>query len=450
MNEHAINIGRRGFLKTSAAVTLVAGSGLTLGVCLPATGQTPAAPAAPQNPNVFVRVGRDNTVTVISKHVEMGQGSYTGLATLVAEELDAAWSQIRVEGAPANAKLYANLEWGTAQGTGGSSAIANSFEQMRTAGATARAMLVAAAAQQWNVPAASIAVKNGVVSGGGKTATFGQLADAAASQPVPSSVKLKDAKDFVLIGKSAPRVDARAKSNGTAQFTLDVKLPDMLTAVVAHPPRFGAKVKSFDGQSVSGVPGVRYVVQVPNGVAVVATGFWAAKKGRDALKVEWDESAAIKFSSADILAEYKSLAAKPGKVARNEGDAAKAYADSAKKFEAAFEYPFLAHAAMEPMDCVVKLSKDGCEIWNGEQFQTGDQYVVSQILGMKPEQVKLNMLFAGGSFGRRANPAGDYIAEAVSIAKALAESGKYDIPMEFRWSWFRWAGPPWSWPSPCS
>ena len=428
-----VNVSRRGFLQASAGASLYAGTGLTLGLWLPvANAQAPAAPAP--DPNAFVRVGRDSSVTVVCKHLEMGQGSYTGLATLVAEELDAAWAQVKVEGAPADAKRYNNLLWGPSQGTGSSTAIANSWEQLRNAGAAARAMLVAAAAKQWNVPAASITVKNGVVSGGGRTASFGDLADAAAAEAVPATVRLKDPKDWVLIGKSAPRKDSRAKSNGTAQFTQDVKLPDMLVAVVAHPPRFGARVKSFDAKSVSGVPGLRYVVEIPGGVAVVATGFWQAKKGRDALKVEWDESAAIRFSSADILAEYKSLAAKPGAVARNDGDAAKAYADSAKKVDAEFEFPYLAHAAMEPMNCVVKLSKDGCELWYGAQFQTGDQAAVAKAVGLKPEQVKINLLYAGGSFGRRANPAGDYVVEAASSARAIADGGKYDVPVKLVWT----------------
>jgi len=429
-----VNASRRDFLKASAAASIAAGGGLTLGFWLGgAQAQTPAPAAAP-DPNAFVRIGRDNSVTVIAKHLEMGQGSYTGLATLVAEELDASWEQVKVEGAPADAKLYNNLSWGPAQGTGGSSSIANSWEQLRTAGAAARAMLVAAAAKQWNVPAASIIVKNGVVSSGARKTTFGQLADAAATMPVPTTVKLKDPKDFVLIGKSAPRKDSRAKSNGTAQFTADVKLPDMLIAVVAHPPKFGARVKSIDSQAVTAVPGVRYVVEIPSGVAVLATSFWVAKKGRDALKVTWDESDALNVSTAGLLADYKALAATPGKVARGDGDVAKAMAGSAKTLEAAYEFPYLAHAAMEPLDCVVKLAKDGCEVWNGEQFQTGDQNSVAKVLGLKPEQVKLHMLYAGGSFGRRANPVSDYLVEAAEIAKVLAGQGKFDVPIKLQWT----------------
>ncbi|MBK8688581.1 MAG: xanthine dehydrogenase family protein molybdopterin-binding subunit [Betaproteobacteria bacterium] len=428
-----INASRRDFL--------AAGSGLVLGLYLPtAAGQAggpgragSAAAAAPFAPNAFVRIGSDNTVTVVAKHLEMGQGVYTGLATIVADELDAAWAQVRIEGAPADAARYNNLFWGAAQGTGGSTAIANSWDQLRHAGAAARAMLVAAAARQWNVAAAAVSVRDGVVSGGGKKATFGELAVAAGREAVPTEVKLKDPKDFVFIGRHVPRKDAKAKSNGSALFTADVKLPDMLTAVVAHPPRFGARVKSFDAQSAS-LPGVRYVIEVPNGVAVVATSFWAAKKGRDALKIEWDEASAAKFSSADILAEFKRLAGRPGIVARSEGDAAKAMASAVKTLDAAFEFPYLAHAAMEPMDCVVKLSATGCEIWNGAQSQTGDQIAVAQVVGLKPADVRINMLYSGGSFGRRANPAADYLVEAASIAQGLASAGKRDVPIKLVWT----------------
>ena len=430
---------RRTFLAVSAA----GGAGLSLGILgtdaiaqMSGPGKTVGSAAAGTfAPNAFLRIGKDSSVTVIVKHVEMGQGTYTGLPTLVAEELDAAWSQVKVVGAPADANLYNNLLWGPAQGTGGSTAIANSFDQYRQAGAAARAMLVGAAAERWKVPAASIVVKNGVVShASGRKATFGELADAAAKQPVPATVTVKDAKDFVYIGKHAPRTDARAKSTGTATFTQDVKLPEMLTAVVAHPPRFGARIKSFDASGVKDVPGVRYVVEVPNGVAVLAANFWTAKKGRDALKIEWDDAIGFRQSSSDILAEYKRLAATPGKSARKDGDAAKALAGAAKVVDAEYEFPYLAHAAMEPMNCVVKLDADRCEVWNGEQFHTGDQAAVAKVVGLAPDKVTINQLFAGGSFGRRANPFSDYVVETASIAKALSSQGKRGIPVKLVWT----------------
>jgi isoquinoline 1-oxidoreductase beta subunit len=433
-------VTRRTFLKASAA----AGSGFTLGLYafddFAQDTSTPAAPAAKPEPAVtplaFIRIAPDNTVTVVSKHLEMGQGTYTGLPTLIAEELDASWAQIRVEGAPADARLYGNLDWGGAQGTGGSSAIANSFLQYRRAGAAARSMLVAAAAEQWKVAPDGIVVKNGEVShASGKKATFGQLAQAAAKQSVPQSPKLKDPSQFVYIGKSAPRTDSRAKSTGTATFTQDVKLPDMLTAVVAHPPRFGMRAKSFDLESIQGMPGVRYVVQIQNGIALIGTSFWSVKKARDALKIDWDDASGLKFSSSDIFAEYKRLAGTPGTVAATKGDVAKTLAGGAKTLEAAYEFPYLAHAAMEPMNCVVKLTADKCEIWNGEQMQTGDQMAVAKLLGFKPEQVVINQLFAGGSFGRRANPDADYVVEAVSIAKAVAGQARGSgVPVKLVWT----------------
>jgi isoquinoline 1-oxidoreductase beta subunit len=429
-----INISRRDFMKGVG--------GLTLAVALPKAlaqsgpGKTMGTPAnVAFEPNAFVRIAPDNTVTVVAKHLEMGQGTHTGLPTVVAEELDADWSQIRVEPAPADAKRYNNLLWGPAQGTGGSTAIANSFEQLRKAGATARAMLVAAAAAKWHVPAAEITVSRGViVHASGRKAKFGELATAAATQPVPQQVELKDPKSFVYIGKHVPRTDARAKSTGTAQFTQDVRLPGMLYAVVAHPPRFGAHLKSFDSAKAKAIKGVVEVVAfdtgVTNGVAVLAGDFWTAKKGRDALNIEWDETNAFKQGSAEIMDEYRGLAAQPGTVARNDGDVGKALAGAAKVIEAAYEFPYLAHACMEPMNCVVRLDTSGCEVWNGEQLQTGDQFALANLLGIQPEQVRINMLFAGGSFGRRANPKSDYVLEAAAIAKAIG--GK--APVKLVWT----------------
>lgn len=417
------NYSRRDFLKASGGLTLA----LTLPVALAQSGPGKTAAAMAQaavfEPNAFVRIGADSKVTVIAKHLEMGQGTYTGLATLVAEELDADWSQVRVEGAPADAKRYNNLFWGPAQGTGGSTAIANSFEQMRKAGASARAMLVAAAAGRWKVPDSEIRVARGIVSHkSGKKARFGELAADAAQLPVPAEVKLKDPKRFVYIGKRVSRIDVREKSTGQAVFTQDVKLPGMLTALVMHPPRFGGQVKSFDAGKAKAVKGVVDVVAfstpVTNGVAVLAKDFWSAKKGRDALAVEWDESAAFKQSSADIMAEYRKLAAEPGAPARNDGDTVKALAGAAKTLEAAYEFPYLAHACLEPMNCVVRLDADGVEVWNGEQLSTGDQFALAKLLGLKPENVKINMLYAGGSFGRRACSHSDYVLEAAAIARA--------------------------------
>ena len=432
------NVSRRDFLKGGGALS----AGLVLGVHVPAFAQNaPRAAGATAGksfaPNAFVRIGTDNTVTVISKHLEMGQGSYTGLATLVADELDAGWTQVRVEGAPADASRYNNLLWGPAQGTGGSTALANSWKQLREAGAAARAMLVGAAAKRWNVPATSITVKDGVVlhAASKRKATFGELASAAADMSVPSDAKPKEPKDWVYIGKQFPRKDARAKATGTATFTQDLKLPDMLTAVVAHAPRFGARHTSFDASAVQSIPGVRGVVEIPQGVVILASNFWSAKQGRDALKVQWDESKAYRGSSPAIMADFRKLAGQPGTVARSDGDAAKALSGAARTIDAAYEFPYLAHAAMEPMNCVMRLADDNSvEVWNGEQMQTGDQMTIAKTLGIKPEQVKINMLYAGGSFGRRACPKADYLVECAEILVSLARAGRRNVPIKLVWT----------------
>lgn len=430
--ENAFQTTRRGFLK--------GGAGLALAIVAPTValaevggpGHAGSAMVDGEfSPNAFLRIGTDGTVTVVSKHLEMGQGVYTGLATLVAEELDADWSRVTVEGAPADAKRYSNLFW-KAQGTGGSTAIANSYEQMRRAGATARAMLVSAAAQQWKVPASQITVKNGVVThaASGRKAGFGELAEAAAQLPVPANVKLKNPKDFTLIGRSAPRVDSVAKTTGRATFTQDVKLPGMLVAVVAHPPRFGGRVKSVDDKAARAIKGVSDVVVIPNGVAVLASDYWTAKKGRDALKVEWDEAQAYRGSSDAIVADYRERAKAPGLSARNDGNAEAALAKAGKVIEAEYVFPYLAHASMEPLNCVMKLENGECEVWNGEQLHTVDQFSLAKTLGIEADRVKLNMVYAGGSFGRRANPQSDYLLETAQIVKAI--NGR--APVKLVWS----------------
>ena len=427
---------RRDFLKGAGNLGAVA---LTIGFTW--SGATRRAFGAPGGaiagvsftPNAFLRIGSDNSVTVIAKHVELGQGAYTGIATIVAEELDADWKLVRVESAPADAKRYANLAFGTLQGTGGSSAMANSWNQLREAGGKARAVLLAAAAKEWKVPTSELTVEQGTVYHAGKQrrAAFGALVATAATLPIPETVQLKDPKDFKLIGHHAPRVDAAAKSDGTAQFTIDVVLPGMLVALLKRPPLFGATVKSFDAAPAGAVPGVVKVVQVPGGVAVVAKGFWAAKQGRDALKIEWDDSKAEKRSSAAILDEYRKLADQPGLPARKDGDAAQAIQNASRKVSATYEFPYLAHAPMEPLDAVVKLSANACEIWAGDQFQTVDQANAARTAGLDPSQVSIHTLYAGGSFGRRANPGSDYIVEAVSIAKAYGADG---TPVKLQWT----------------
>jgi isoquinoline 1-oxidoreductase beta subunit len=412
----SLQLSRRRFLQGSVA----AGVGLLVGFDL-RVGQAAAPTGGVLAPNAFVRIAPDNTVTIIAKHIEFGQGTYTGLATILAEELDADWSQVRVESAPADAARYNNLLFGAVQGTGGSTAVANSWEQLRQAGAMARAMLVAAAAHEWGVPAAEIAVERGVLSHArtSRRVTFGDLALRAAALPPPADVTLKDAKDFKLIGRRLPRQDSRSKTDGSAQFTMDVYLPDMLTAVIARPPRFGATVRSFDASAALQVKGVTDVVQVPAGVAVLARNFWAARQGREALRIDWDESGAERRGSDELFAAYRVLARQPGARARWDGDPEAAIAGAARVLEAVYEFPYLAHAPMEPLDCVVRLTPDGCEVWAGSQLQTIDQQVVAAVVGVPPERVQVHTLLAGGSFGRRATPNGDVAGEAASIAKAI-------------------------------
>ena len=435
MNEPA-NLDRRTFLKSSAAL---AGS-LVIGFHLPMKGARAAAqsPGAATGgafaPNAFLRIAPDNTVTVIVKHLEMGQGVYTGLPTLVAEELEVDWSQVRVETAPADVTRYANLAWGgAAQGTGGSTSLANSWEQLRRAGATAREMLIAAAARTWNVDPQGLKAEKGFVIDprGGRRFSYGELTAKAASLPPPADVKLKAPSQWKLIGQPVPRKDSPEKVNGAALFAVDVKLPGMLTAVVARPPRFGGKVKRFDAEKAKAMPGVKAVVEIPQGVAVVATDFWSAVQARNALVIEWDEAQAFTGGSEALTRRYAELAQQPGAVARKEGDAEGALGSAARRLSATFEFPFLAHAPMEPLSCVVQLSGEACEVWAGSQLQTLDQAIAARIAGLPPERVQIHTLLAGGSFGRHANPTADYIAEGVAVAVATRPLG---APIRLLWT----------------
>ncbi|PZQ16615.1 MAG: aldehyde oxidase [Rhodanobacter denitrificans] len=441
MNTRIVNESRREFLKAGAGLALAVYATPTLAA---AAAAAPSSSATPFAPNAFVRIDGEGVVTVVSKHLEMGQGTFTGIATLIAEELDADWSQVRVVGAPADAKRYGNAAWGGAiQGTGGSSAMPGAWDQMRQAGATARAMLVAAAAETWKVPAEQIVVSRGVLShaGSGRRAGFGELAATAARQPVPAEPpKLKTADQYTLIGKAKlPRTDSRAKTDGSAMFTQDVQLPDMLVAVIAHPPRFGARVARFDAAKAKAIAGVADVFVVPGepgvfsgGVAVLARDTWTALRAREALTVEWDDAGALRASSEALSAQYRALAAKPGKTVVTRGDVERAFAGK-RLIEATYEVPFLAHASMEPLNCVIALGSDGCEIWNGEQFHTVDQGAVAKKLGIAPDRVTINQLYAGGSFGRRANPKSDYILETVALAMAARERGR-QVPIKLVWT----------------
>jgi isoquinoline 1-oxidoreductase beta subunit len=417
-------MSRRSFLKAAG----IAGSGLVLGFFVPGTNRFARAQEAKQvyAPNAFLRIAPDNTVTIAVNRLEFGQGVHTSLPMLIAEELDADWSQVRGELAPAG-DAYKDPLFGM-QMTGGSGSVAHSFMQYREIGARARAMLIAAAAQKWNVPSEQCRTSKGTVFGpNGHKATYGELADAAMKLPVPEKVALKDPKDFHFIGKPTPRLDARAKSSGRQEFGIDHKVPGMKVAVVAHPPVFGAKVAKFDASKAKAIKGVVDVLQVPtdrggSGIAVIADGYWPAKQGRDALVVEWDTGSVDKTSTAGQFEEYHKLAAQPGIVAKD-ADVSK-LSSAPKKIVAEFEFPYLAHAPMEPLNCVVDLRGDACTVWAGTQFQTVDQGAIARTAGLKPEQVMLHTMMAGGGFGRRAVPTSDYIVEAVNVAKAWHAAGK--------------------------
>ncbi len=438
-------VGRRGFLQGVGGLVLSLYLAPLLAEETAATpgnaGAVAPPPAPPPAPNAFLRIGTDGQVTVYAKHLEMGQGVYTGLATLVAEELDADWSSVKVEGAPANSALYANTLMGI-QGTGGSTAIANSYLQMRQAGAAARSMLVAAAAQAWSVPVGELTVESGSIRHGksDRSGGFGEFAEAAAKLPVPTEVTLKTPDRFTLIGKTGfRRADTAGKTDGSAQFTQDVQLPDMLVAVVAHPPRFGGTLKNVDASAAEAIPGVVSVVSYEGGggrfggVAVLSKNTWIARQGRDALTIEWDDSQAMGDGSEVLMARFRELARSAGAVATNNGDAEAALKTADKVIEADYEFPYLAHAAMEPLNCVVHLKDDSCEIWNGEQFQTSDQGNVAALLGLAPDKVVIHQLYAGGSFGRRANAKADYILEAVAIARAARAKGHHG-PVKMVWT----------------
>jgi isoquinoline 1-oxidoreductase beta subunit len=341
---------------------------------------------------------------------------------ILADELDADWTKVRFEPAPVD-PVY-NHPVFHMQMTGGSTSTWSSFDQFRNAGATARAMLIAAAAQKWNVDAASCRTENGMVihSASNRRLSYGQLAESAARLTPPQQVTLKDPKDFKLIGQPLKRLDTPEKTNGKGIFGIDVKMPGMLTAVVARSPVFGGKLKSVNADvnadKAKAVKGVRKVVEVPSGVAVIADGFWAAKRGRDALQIEWDEGPMADFNTKSQREQYAELAKQPGLSARKEGDASGAIGSAAKKIEAVYEVPYLSHAMMEPLNCAVDLRADGCEIWTGTQFQTVDRMSAAGIAGLKPEQVQIHTTLLGGGFGRRANPASDFVSEAVHVAKA--------------------------------
>jgi isoquinoline 1-oxidoreductase beta subunit len=413
-------LSRRTFLIAGAAV----GGGLLIGVGFGAAGTASADAADLANstalsPNAFVRIDPDGQVTVTMGYIEMGQGTYTSVPMLIAEELEVDLTSVRFEHAPPNDKLYANPLLGF-QVTGGSTTIRSSWEPMRRAGATARVMLVTAAASAWKVEPASCRAEKGEVihAASGRRVKYGALVADAAKLPVPEQVALKQAQDFKLIGTPAKRLDTPAKVNGTAQFGIDARVPGMKIATLASSPVFGGKLRSVDDSKALAVRGVLKVVRLDDAVAVIADHMGAAKKGLAALDIQWDNGPNASLQTADIVRELEAAAnTKAGAVARNEGDADKALAGAATRVEAVYEVPFLAHATMEPMNCTVDLRADSCELWLGSQVLTRAQAAAAQVAGLPLEKVTVHNHLLGGGFGRRLEV--DYVIRAVQIAKQV-------------------------------
>ena len=407
-----------------------AGAGLAIGFrAAAATGEGLTDPFA-----AYVRIAPDGAVTVLSAHFEMGQGVYQGIATLVVEELGASWEHVTVEGAAGNTEFYGNIAFGgTLQGTGGSTAMASSWERYRLAGATAREMLKAAAAEEWGVPADEIEAADSTLRHvSGRMAAFGEMAVRAAAGPVPADVALKPAEAWTEIGRpDLRRFDRVGKTTGAHIYTIDLRLPGMLTAVPVHPPRFGATVADFDAGATRAMPGVVDVVRTPRGLAVVAEHTWAAMRGRAALKVDWDESAAETRGSLEIRADYHALATQdPAAYARNDGDVAGALASADRVIEATYELPFLSHAAVEPLNAAVARGRDGViEVWGGHQWPDHYQDLAAEVAGVPREQVRMRVLTSGGSFGRRVAADGDVVVEAVATARALG----WNAPVLMQW-----------------
>jgi len=415
-------ISRRDFLAAS-------GTGLVIAFFVP--GRTAALAAAPKKkplppPNAFLRIGEDDSVTVILSHSEMGQGIWTTLPLLVAEELGCDWSKIRAEHAPA-APVYAHTAFGV-QMTGGSTTTWSEYERYRTVGALARELLVRAAAEEWKTDAAKLRVENGFVIGGSRRASFGQLATRANALPAPTEVKLKPPEKWTLIGKPTRRLDTPEKITGRAVFGIDVHFPGLRTAVVSRSPVFGGKLRFFDAAAALKVPGVEQVVQVPSGVAVVATNAWTARLGRAALKTDWDLGSGAALDTEHMRADAAALSRTSGAVAASKGDVDVSLAKGSRRLEADYQVPYLAHAPMEPLNCTVKLDGDRVQVWTGTQFQTMDQQVVAQVFGLKPEQVDIHTTFLGGGFGRRATPTSDFAREAAEVARAAK------VPVKVMWT----------------
>jgi isoquinoline 1-oxidoreductase beta subunit len=412
-------INRRDFLRIST----LAGGGFLISLALPAnpthiTSETLSPTLHTFNP--FLMIGEDNSIHVILSKVEMGQGIWTTLPMLIAEELDCDLNAIKVKHSPPGTENDFK-EPTIFRSTGGSETTKSEFDRYRYAGATARMMLVNAAAKRFNVEPTACKTENGYIIIGEKRISYGEVATKASTLSVPS-VKLREPADWKYIGKSQKRLDNPEKINGKAVYGIDVKFDGLLTAVVAHAPVFGGKVKSFDASKAEAIVGVRQVVQIPTGVAVIADNFWAAKTGRDALIIEWDHGVNEDINTKTLQEEYSRLSNTKGAIIQQKGDVTSALEKSGKIFDVEFSFPYLAHAPMEPLNCTVKISDDTCEVWAGTQSPLLHQAEVAAFLNFKPEQVAFYTPHLGGSFGRRGSFSSDWVMEAVQIAKA---SGKF-------------------------
>ncbi|HSV36060.1 MAG TPA: xanthine dehydrogenase family protein molybdopterin-binding subunit [Ramlibacter sp.] len=433
--DEAVSLPRRSFLKMAGASSLALGAFPHLAMAQANGAGQPTGLKPTEQPSAFVQIAANGEVTVTINRLEFGQGVQTALPMILAEELDADWKLVRSRHGSSDA-AYVDPLFGIHL-TGGSNSVKNSFTQYRELGARARAMLLAAAAARWNVDASTLRTQAGTVLGpGGRKLGYGELSQAAMALPVPEKVTLKDPKDFRIIGRPTTRLDARAKSSGRQDFGIDVRLPGQLTAVVARPPVFGARLKSVDDSAARAIKGVKAVLRVPldrgaEGIAVIADGYWPAKQGRDALKLQWDTAAVEKVDSDKQLVQYRELAGRPGP-RHFEADMAP-LASAPRQLEAEFVFPYLAHAAMEPLNCTVALTDGRAEIWTGSQCPGLDGAAVARVLGLKPEQVKVNVQMAGGGFGRRFSATSDFVVEACEIAKAARAAG-LKVPVRALWS----------------
>lgn len=416
-------ISRRTLLKGG----FVVGAGLTIGFHILPGRRSARAAGAGFEPNAFIRIDRDGVVTVVNPQSELGQGTMTSMGMIVADELEADWSKVKVEQGPAD-PVYGDPRAGGQQATTGSRSIRNLITIWRRAGAAAREMLITAAAKEWGVPLGEVYAEQGVVyhRPSGRKLMYGELVDKAAGLPVPQNPKLKTPDQFKLIGKGVPRLDTPDKVTGRAVFGIDVTVPGMLVATVQRCPVFGGTVASFDASRAKAVKGVRQVIQISSGIAVVADNYWAAKRGRDALDIKWNEGPNASQSSAVITQTFAALAKQPAPVARRVGDVARALGEAPRQIEAVYEVPFLAHATMEPMNCTAHVTPDGCDVWVPTQSQSRTQAAAARLTGLPREKVRVHTTFVGGGFGRRSQT--DFVADAVETSKAVG------APVKIIWS----------------